>query len=77
MLKISIPKEQDKIIKQINALKWQLDRDTNEEDKIIHMQALKELEQALKQVYEEVDNKCLLLSIFFLYYYSHMGGNLQ
>ena len=49
MLKISIPKEQDKIIKQIEALKWQLDRDINEEDKIIHQQALKALEQALRQ----------------------------
>ena len=48
MLKISIPKDQNKIIKQIQALKWQLDRDINEEDKVIHMQALKALEQALK-----------------------------
>ena len=48
MLKIAIPKDQNKIIKQIQALKWQLERDTNEEDKIIHMQALKALEQALK-----------------------------
>ena len=49
MLKISIPKDNNKIIKQINALKWQLDRDTKEEDKIIHQQALKALEQALRQ----------------------------
>ena len=49
MLKISIPKDQNKIIKQIRAIKWQLDRDTMEEDKIIHMQAFKELEQALRQ----------------------------
>ena len=48
MLKISIPKDQNKIIKQINALKWQLERDTNEEDKIIHQQALEKLQQALK-----------------------------
>ena len=48
MLQISIPKEQDKIIKQIEALKWQLDRDTMEEDKIIHMQAIEKLQQALK-----------------------------
>ena len=48
MLKISIPKEQDKIIKQLNALKWQLERDTRKEDKIIHMQAIEKLEQALK-----------------------------
>lgn len=48
MLKISIPKDQNKIIKQINALKWQLDRDTREEDKVIHQQAIEKLEQALK-----------------------------
>lgn len=48
MLSISIPKEQDKIIKQIQALKWQLERDTRVEDKIIHQQAIEKLEQALK-----------------------------
>ena len=48
MLKISIPKEQNKIQMQINALKWQLERDTREEDKLIHQQAIKALEQALK-----------------------------
>ena len=48
MLKIAIPKDQNKIIKQIQALKWQLERDTNEEDKIIHQQAIEKLEQALK-----------------------------
>ena len=48
MLQISIPKEQDKIIKQIQALKWQLERDTRVEDKIIHQQAIEKLEQALK-----------------------------
>ena len=49
MLKISIPKEQDKIIKQIEAIKWQLDRDTKEQDKIIHQQAIEKLQQALTQ----------------------------
>lgn len=48
MLKISIPKDQNQIIKQIEALKWQLDRDTKEEDKIIHQQAIEKLQQALK-----------------------------
>ena len=48
MLKISIPKDNNKIIKQINALKWQLDRDIREEDKIIHQQAIEKLQQALK-----------------------------
>ena len=48
MLKIVIPKDQNKIIKQLNALKWQLERDTKEEDKIIHQQAIEKLQQALK-----------------------------
>ena len=48
MLKIVIPKDQNKIIKQLNALKWQLERDTRKEDKIIHQQAIEKLEQALK-----------------------------
>ena len=48
MLQISIPKDQNKIIKQIQALKWQLERDTRVEDKIIHQQAIEKLEQALK-----------------------------
>ena len=48
MLSISIPKEQNKIRKQIQALKWQLERDTIEQDKIIHQQAIEKLEQALK-----------------------------
>ena len=48
MLKIVIPKDQNKIIKQIQALKWQLDRDIRVEDKIIHQQAIEKLEQALK-----------------------------
>ena len=48
MLKVSVPKEQNKIKMQINALKWQLERDIREEDKLIHQQAIKTLEQALK-----------------------------
>lgn len=48
MLSISIPKEQNKIKMQIQALKWQLERDTIEQDKIIHQQAIEKLEQALK-----------------------------
>ena len=48
MLQISIPKDNNKIIKQIQALKWQLERDIREEDKIIHQQAIEKLQQALK-----------------------------
>ena len=48
MLKISIPQDNNKIKMQINALKWQLERDIREEDKLIHQQAIKTLEQALR-----------------------------
>lgn len=48
MLKVSVPKDNNKIRKQINALQWQLERDIREEDKLIHQQAIKTLEQALK-----------------------------
>ena len=48
MLNICVPKDINKIKMQINALKWQLERDTNEEDKLIHQQAIKTLEQALR-----------------------------
>ena len=46
-LKVCIPKDKDRIEKQIKALKWQLTQDTNDKDKEIHTMALKSLEQAL------------------------------
>ena len=49
MLQISIPKDQNKIQMQIQALKWQLERDTRVEDRIIHQQAIEKLQQALRQ----------------------------
>lgn len=49
MLEIKIPDSKDKIKKQIEALKYQLNLDTREEDKKIHSNAIKSLEAALKQ----------------------------
>ncbi len=48
MLKVCIPKDQDRIKRQIKALKWQLTQDTNDKDKEIHLNAIKSLELALK-----------------------------
>lgn len=48
MLKVCIPKDQDRIKRQIKALKWQLTQDTNDNDKEIHLQAIKSLELALR-----------------------------
>lgn len=44
--KVQIPKDKSKIKQQINALKYQLTQDTREDDKKIHEQALKDLEEA-------------------------------
>ena len=46
---IQIPKDKNKIKQQIKALKYQLTQDIREEDKVIHKQALKDLEEALKK----------------------------
>lgn len=40
MLKIVIPKEDYKIKQQIQSLEWQINRDTNDKDKQIHIAAL-------------------------------------
>lgn len=47
-MKIEIPKDKDKILKQIQALEWQLKQDTNPKDKAIHQEALKDLKTALR-----------------------------
>lgn len=49
MLKLEIPENKDKIKRQIEALKYRLTQDTREEDKIIHQQAIRDLEKALRQ----------------------------
>lgn len=55
-LKVCIPKDEDKIQKQIEALRRQLSKDANDKDKKIHTMALKSLEQALNEKYYG-DNK--------------------
>ncbi|OOM14254.1 hypothetical protein [Clostridium saccharobutylicum] len=51
MLEIEIPNSEEKIIKYIKALKYQLIQDKRELDKQIHLEALKCLEKALKTIY--------------------------
>jgi hypothetical protein len=49
MLKVEIPKNKEKLIKQIEALKYQLTQDTREMDRKIHKEALEDSEKALKE----------------------------
>lgn len=49
MLNVVIPKDRKRIKRQIEALKWQVERDTNDKDRQIHLQAIKDLEKALNQ----------------------------
>lgn len=46
MLKVEIPKDRKKLEHQIEALRYQISVDTNEEDKRIHEEALRSLEAA-------------------------------
>ena len=46
---VQIPKDKNKTKQLIEALKYQLTQDTREEDKIIHEQALKDLQESLKK----------------------------
>jgi hypothetical protein len=47
MLSIVIPKDMNKITKQIKALEYQIAKDTIGKDKEIHLMALSELKKAL------------------------------
>lgn len=47
--KINIPKDINKVKKQIQALEYQLKNDTNDKDRIIHQEALKELKEVLER----------------------------
>lgn len=49
-MKVEIPKNKERIKQQIQALEWQIKRDTNEKDKAIHQEALKDLQAALKEM---------------------------
>lgn len=46
MLKVQIPKDSRKLNQQIEALRYQISVDSNEEDKRIHEEALQTLEAA-------------------------------
>lgn len=48
MLKVEIPKDRNKLKQQIEALRYQILVDTNEEDKRIHESALRSLEAAME-----------------------------
>lgn len=48
--KVEIPKDKDKLLKQIQALEWQIEQDTNPNDKVIHQEALKDLKTALRRL---------------------------
>ena len=48
--KVEIPKDKDKLLKQIQALEWQIEQDTNPKDKVIHQEALKDLKKGFKGV---------------------------
>lgn len=63
MLKVVIPDSNDKLKKQIKALKFQLTQDVREEDKKIHKQALNDLEKALnfREGYEKFKKENPLL----------------
>ncbi|MFK8793687.1 hypothetical protein [Planococcus plakortidis] len=49
-MKVCIPKDAEKLRKQIEALKYLLSIDTNEKDKAIHRRALEECKQAMKTI---------------------------
>lgn len=48
MLKVEIPKDRKKLLQQIEALRYQITVDVNEEDKRIHEEALRALETELE-----------------------------
>lgn len=50
MLKVVIPQDIHKLIKQIAALKWQIKQDTNDKDREIHKKALDQMQQTLDEL---------------------------
>ena len=48
-IKIEVPKNHKKLENQMRALEWQIERDTNDKDRVIHQEALEELKAALKE----------------------------
>lgn len=54
MPRVEIPADKEKIKRIIVALEYQLQKDTNEKDRAIHRQAIKDLKAAL-----ECERQCL------------------
>lgn len=48
MINICIPSSKEKLLKQLKALKYVLNKDTSDKDREIHTNAIKSLEQALE-----------------------------
>lgn len=46
-LKVVTPEDKEKILKQIEALEWQIKEDKNDKDRQIHKEALKDLKNKL------------------------------
>lgn len=42
-IKVIVPNDSEKLDKQIEALAWQIEHDTNEKDKDIHIRAINDL----------------------------------
>lgn len=49
-MKVCIPKDAEKLRKQIEALEYLLSVDTNEKDRATHRRALEESKQAMKTI---------------------------
>ncbi|MDO6353558.1 hypothetical protein Q3V94_00475 [Caloramator sp. CAR-1] len=49
MIKVVIPKDTEKLQKQIAALEYQIQHDTSEKNRAIHQQALEDLKRELQR----------------------------
>ncbi|WP_010236355.1 hypothetical protein [Clostridium arbusti] len=49
MLKVIVPEDKPKLLRQIKALEYQIVRDTNNKDKQIHIIALQRLKNGIKK----------------------------
>jgi hypothetical protein len=49
LLKVIVPEDKSKLLRQIKALEYQIVRDTREKDKQIHTEALEILKDSIKK----------------------------
>lgn len=49
MLRVIVPKDKDKLLRQIKALEYTIKHDTREKDKQIHISALQTLKDSIKK----------------------------